>query len=339
MKVFHLPKILTKELINNMNSTDLYPKPLNSIGYNYYAVQTRIKFYDLLLAPENMGKRFYYVIEHLIRDVFNYEKNIDTIATQYFGEKVSDDFLQVWEIVLNYNLVSNKISTNNDTADKVFEKLKKYTNITIQKNKKYSHLFLLNEITLKTTELEINKKITKFIKNLENLEKNGHLVIKIKDSITAPSLHLLYMLSMLFEDVYIYRPELSYVSHGEKYIIARNFSGKTMKYNVENEYLTLDINLPTEYLFAINIINRILMQEEYILVNIMRNYIEGQNYFGEEYHANLARQKANSDKWIANHLMLSTKDYNELMKIKEEEFEKNIKNFENVIEDRKKLYL
>jgi hypothetical protein len=179
MKVFHLPKILTNELINNINSTDLYPKPLNSIGYNYYAVQTRTKFYDLLLAPENMGKRFYYVIEHLIRDVFNYEKNIDTIATQYFGEKVSDDFLQVWEIVLNYNLVSNKISTNNDTAEKVFEKLKKYTNITIQKNKKYSHLFLLNEITLKTTELEINKKITKFIKNLENLEKNGHLVIKI----------------------------------------------------------------------------------------------------------------------------------------------------------------
>jgi hypothetical protein len=339
MKVFLLPELSSKEVIKDINSTDLYPRPLNSIGYNYYTVQTRTKFYDLLLAPENMGKRFYYVIEHLIRDVFNYDKNIDTIATQYFGEKVSDDFLQVWEIVLNFNLVMNKISTNNDTAENVFEKLKKYTNISIQKNKKYSHLFLLNEITLKTTELEINKKITKFIKNLENLEKNGHVVIKIKDSITALSLHLLYMLSMLFEDVYIYRPELSYISHGEKYIIARNFSGKTMKYNLHNEYLTLDINLPTEYLFAINIINRILMQEEYILVNTMRNYIESQNYFGEEYHANLARQKANSDKWIADHLMLSTKDYNELMKIKESELEKGVKNFDNIIDDRKKLYL
>jgi hypothetical protein len=81
------------------------------------------------------------------------------------------------------------------------------------------------------------------------------------------------------------------------------------------------------------------MQEEYILVNTMRNYIESQNYFGEEYHANLARQKANSDKWIADHLMLSTKDYNELMKIKESELEKGVKNFDNIIDDRKKLYL
>jgi len=338
MKVFLLPK-LSKESISTINSTDLYPRPLNSIGYNYFAVQTRTKFYDLLLAPENVGKRFYYVIEHLIPDVFNYDKNIDTITKQYFGDKVSDDFLQVWEIVLNFNLISNKVSTNNEVADNVFEKLKKYTNITVQKNKKYTHLFLLNEITLKTTELEINKNITKFIKNIENLEKNGHVVIKIKDSITAPSLHLLYMLSILFEDVFIYRPELSYISHGEKYIIARNFSDKSFKYNIENEYLTLNINLPTEYLFAINIINRVLMQEEYILVNIMRNYIESQNYFGEEYHTNLGRQKSNSDKWIADHLMLSTKDYNELIKIKETELDKSIKNFNNVIEDKKRLYL
>ena len=129
MKVFLLPESSSKDEIKNINSTDLYPRPLNSIGYNYYTVQTRTKFYDLLLAPENMGKRFYYVIEHLIRDVFNYDKNIDTIATQYFGEKVSDNFLQVWEIVLNFNLVMSKISTNNEVAENVFDKLKKYTNI------------------------------------------------------------------------------------------------------------------------------------------------------------------------------------------------------------------
>ena len=96
MKVFLLPKI-SKESISNIDSTDLYPRPLNSIGYNYFSVQTRTKFYDLLLTPENVGKRFYYVIEHLIPDVFNYDKNIDTITKQYFKCKmlnVSNSFVK-----------------------------------------------------------------------------------------------------------------------------------------------------------------------------------------------------------------------------------------------------
>ena len=340
MKVFLLPKISSKEILSYVNSNNLNSNPLMSIGENYYIIQTKDKFNKLISAPENQNKRFYYIIENLIKDVPNYDKNIDIITKKYFGESVSDEFLQVWEIVLNFNLVTKNVSTNNEIANLVFDKLKKYTNVSVSKSKKYTHLFLLNTITLTTRENDINKKITKFIENLNDLEKSGTLVIKIKDTVTMSSMHLIYMLSYLFEDVYIYRPEFSYTSHGEKYIVCTNFSGKQLKYNTDKDYILLNnVEIPPEYIFTLNIINRILMQEEYIMLSIMRTYIESQNYYGEEYHKYLAKQESNSDKWISNNLMLSSKDYNELIKIKEDELEKSIEEYTNLIEERTKMYL
>jgi hypothetical protein len=81
------------------------------------------------------------------------------------------------------------------------------------------------------------------------------------------------------------------------------------------------------------------MQEEYIMLNIIRNYIESQNYFGEEYHKYLAKQESNSDKWISNHLMLSSKDYDELVKIKEDELDKSLEIYKKLLEDKSKMYL
>jgi hypothetical protein len=100
-----------------------------------------------------------------------------------------------------------------------------------------------------------------------------------------------------------------------------------------------NVEIPPEYIFTLNIINRILMQEEYITLSIIRTYIESQNYYGEEYHKYLAKQESNSDKWISNNIMLSSKDYDELIKIKEDELEKSIEEYTKLIEERTKMYL
>ena len=336
MRVFLLP--LPSKNINNVDSTNLYPKPLNTIGYNYFQVQTNDSIYKLLLAPENVGKKFYYIMENLISDI-NYDKNIDTISEKYFGEKPTSNFLQLWEILLTFDLSDkfSKISTNDDTLKLVFEKFKKYSKIDITSNKKITHLCLLNTVEFDTSELDISKKITKFLDNLESLEKGGCLMIKIKELIHAPSVHLLYLLSSIFEQVYIYRPVLSYISRGEKYIVCKNYKDTKLKYNLTQDYLSLDMNLPTEYIFTVNIINRILMQEEYIVRNKMRNFINSQNYFGDEYHSQLALQQNNSDNWIANNLVLSSKDYDELKKIKEKELNKSVELFESLIDEKTKL--
>jgi hypothetical protein len=170
MRVFPLP-VIEKNNLTVVKSTDLYPKPLNTIGYNYFQVQTHDGISKLLLAPENVGKKFYYIMENLTSDV-SYDKNIETLTTKYFGENMSNEFLQLWEIVLTFNLINSnlKVSSNDDVLKLVFDKLKKFVKVT--SNKKMTHLCLLNQITFETTELEISKKITKFMNNLESLEKN-----------------------------------------------------------------------------------------------------------------------------------------------------------------------
>jgi len=335
MRVFLLP-VPDKNTITTVKSTDLHPKPLNTIGYNYFQVQTNDSIYKLLLAPENVGKKFYYIMENLTSDI-SYDKNIDTISSKYFGESVDNNFLQLWEILLIFDLVKSKVSTNDETLTNVFNKLKKYAKTDVVDTKKLTHLCLLNNITFEVTELEISKKITKFMSKLELLEKGGSLIIKVKELIHAPSIHLLYFLSNIFEEVYIYRPDLSYMSRGERYIVCKNYKDTNIKYELSNDYITLNMNLPTDYIFTVNIINRVLMQEEYIVRNKMRNFINNQNYFGDEYHTQLAIQQNNSDNWIANNLVLSAKDYDELQKIKEKELNKSIKLFESLINEKTKI--
>lgn len=336
MRIFPLPVLSKENNLTVVKSTDLYPKPLNTIGYNYFQVQTNDSIYKLLLAPENIGKNFYNIMENITSDV-SYDKNIDILSEKYFEEKVNNNFLQLWEIMLSFNLVQSKVLTNDDTLKLVFDKLKKFVKLTA--NKKITHLCLLNEITFETTELEISKKITKFLKNLESLEKGGSLIIKVKELIHAPSIHLLYLLSNIFEEVYIYRPELSYISRGERYIVCKNYISNNIKYELSNDYISLNINLPTDYIFTVNAINRILMQEEYIVRNKIRNFINSQNYYGDEYHTQLALQQNNSDNWIASNLIISVKNYTELQKVKEKELNKSIELFETLIDDKSKLVL
>ena len=71
----------------------------------------------------------------------------------------------------------------------------------------------------------------------------------------------------------------------------------------------------------------------------MRNFIESQNYYGDEYHTQLALQQNNSDNWIANNLIISVKNYTELQKMKEKELNKSIELFETLIDDKSELIL
>jgi len=333
MNVFLLPE-LPKTTLDGIKSTDVIPKPLNSSGYNYYTTQTNDAIFKLINEPENVNRKFYYIIEKLVSDTPNYENNIETISKKYFGEKVSNEFLQLWELFNTFDLITKTVSTNDKTTEEVFDKLKKFADVKITKNKKLSHLVMLNEIKLNNSfvaELDINKKITKFIDNLENLDKHGHFIVKVQELISPPSLSLLYMLSYLFENVYVYRPELSLTFTGEKYIVCTNYLDKKFKFDTKKDFLDLEMIIPNDYIFTLNIINRFLMQEEYIIRNKIRAYINSQNYFGDEYHDALSVQQNNSDKWISSNLMLSAKDYKDLQKIKQSNLNKSISEFKSFV--------
>ena len=54
-------------------------------------------------------------------------------------------------------------------------------------------------------------------------QNTGNFVLKMFDIFTDTSLHLLYLLNLCYEDVYIYKPVTSRPTNSEKYIICKNF--------------------------------------------------------------------------------------------------------------------
>ena len=56
------------------------------------------------------------------------------------------------------------------------------------------------------------------------LKKNGSFVLKIFDIFYKPTVECIYLLSTLFKDVYIYKPNTSRSGNSEKYIICKYFN-------------------------------------------------------------------------------------------------------------------
>lgn len=54
-------------------------------------------------------------------------------------------------------------------------------------------------------------------------KKNGFFILKMFDILTETSIHLLYLLSCFYKEVYIYKPKTSRPTNSEKYIICKYF--------------------------------------------------------------------------------------------------------------------
>jgi 23S rRNA U2552 (ribose-2'-O)-methylase RlmE/FtsJ len=52
-------------------------------------------------------------------------------------------------------------------------------------------------------------------------QENGHFILKVFDIFTDTSMHLLYLLTLCFTDVYIYKPKTSRPTNSEKYVVCK----------------------------------------------------------------------------------------------------------------------
>jgi 23S rRNA U2552 (ribose-2'-O)-methylase RlmE/FtsJ len=55
-------------------------------------------------------------------------------------------------------------------------------------------------------------------------KKNGHFILKMFDILTETSIHLVYLLFLFYDNVYIYKPKTSRPTNSEKYIICKYFN-------------------------------------------------------------------------------------------------------------------
>lgn len=63
---------------------------------------------------------------------------------------------------------------------------------------------------------------------------NGNFILKMFDVFTDTSIHLLYLLSLCYEEVVVYKPKTSRPTNSEKYVICKNFK---LNENLRNHVL------------------------------------------------------------------------------------------------------
>lgn len=123
----------------------------------------------------------------------------------------------------------------------------------------------------------------------------GNFVCKFYETFTINSAKLLAILTELYENVYIIKPYTSRPSNSEKYVICINFNNKNLDIIVDKLLAILNekgkfitnmfpsYELASSFRTAITNINISIANQQYIIINKMVEFIDSQNYRGEQY--------------------------------------------------------
>ena len=121
----------------------------------------------------------------------------------------------------------------------------------------------------------------------------GFFILKVFDIFTTTSVHLLYLLNLVYSEVYIYKPKTSRPTNSEKYIICKNFKlnnrehllyklkqlSETLKLQ-RNKYtsFTLFDEIPQEFTDKIKLMNISLLNKQCEHLNTAINLCENQEF-------------------------------------------------------------
>lgn len=278
--------IKTQIEINNSNETDIsfnsceeLIKIVNPYEYVFFKVPGS-KFSVSKLKPKT--NEFYDLFEIIVTlnifELYN-NKSIKTlhISSNYQDSNECMEMLRenYDDVIINYDTNTNK-ETFENTNDTKFD------------------IMFLNKCND-----DINSYIINFIEFtmliLRYQEYGGTSIIKIDYVFHKPVIDLLYLLSSLFEKVYIIKPNTSNITTFEKYIVCKNFNipnetklevyksnyNKLSNFvkNLDNKNITSIINseIPCYFINKIDDMNIILGQQQLESMNQIINIIKNKN--------------------------------------------------------------
>ena len=240
--------------VNNKNSSVCKYKPLSRSFFKMIEIINIFNFLD----EKNEINCF-----HLAEgpggfiEAFNYIRNND--KDKYYGMTLISDDVNVpsWKKSNNY-LINNKnilIEYGKSKDGDLF----------LQENLKYCYEKYGNSMDYITADggfdfsIDFNKQedlslkliFSQIIYAIFMQKKNGHFVIKIFDIFKYKTVELIFLLSNLYENVYIYKPHTSRIANSEKYIICKYYK-KNFTNNYEyilNNYTYILDNIDSIYSF------------------------------------------------------------------------------------------
>lgn len=351
IQVYKLPKnnnldIFTKT--NNLVINSPYENhPLFTLGYHYFIGRTRDAM-NIVNKLETKNE-FYYVVNPFEPIVVSYEDNINNLSKIYLKKDIElRDFYKFWEICFLFDVVDGDnldIMVFKDYGE--IEAIKLYREKFLEKQsrkdkfyKEYkkginADLIIVNDISNKEN-LFVETLLQHLINIINCQNKKGNLIIKLGDTYTTSTIKIIYLLTTLYKDCYLYKPFLSRPSDNEKYIICKNFDANDSKKVISNleiiikslksNYITdIFIDISHEMLKdlynTIKFINIKLVNQQQIIINDIVKYIKDNNYYGDKYHEYRNQQIEATQWWVSNFYPPS----NNLYKTNKDTFEKSLK--------------
>jgi len=149
-------------------------------------------------------------------------------------------------------------------------------------------------------------------------KQSGHFILKVFDIFTNTSMHLLYLLSLLYEDVFIYKPKTSRPTNSEKYVICKNFKceqdtldkitnvifelSKTLKSMKKNKYNSFELfeEIPLEFINRVKHINNYYIDRQCTFLEKAIKLCENTNFIDDyenQLNSSLEERKNTFKQW------------------------------------------
>ena len=175
---------------------------------------------------------------------------------------------------------------------------------------------------------------TEILNALKIQAKNGNFVLRIYETFTLVTIKMIYLLTLYYDEVIIYKPYFSRNTSSEKYVICKKFKydqvkdkkflnnkldklEKTLEYMNTTRFI-VDIFpqfIPeTNYLDVFKYINILVANTQQIIINKLVQYIKSNNYFGDDYHMYRENQILATKWWISTYFVESKVDFTKLVK-------------------------
>ena len=244
MSYYILPKNNNNININPVLSEVSFYKPYISHSlYNYYN-ESREQIVDICIKDTDVSLNTY---EEIIKIVNPYEYIFSKVPGSKFSvsklkpkTNLFYDFLEVsttlnvFDGFKNRNINSLHITKNHIDSIECFEMLRENyaDNICYSDNMNDEYIKTLNDtkfdfLFFETKNECINSYITSFIECLtiilRHQNSEGLCIFKINHIFYKPFIDILYLLSSLYEKIYIIKPNTSNVTSFDKYIVCKFF--------------------------------------------------------------------------------------------------------------------
>jgi hypothetical protein len=251
----HYLNIVTQQIksyFDNVNDTnnaivnyEIICKIINPYEFIFSKVPG-LKYSVSKLKPQN---NIFFIIMEIMYNFNIFENMNDNINTIHLGKNSHSiiDCMNIMREYYNDNHIFFELNESSNIND-LFKKYNEMKSLNIQKQSIDFLYFELNNKIYLNTNNYISGLIVFLQLILTYQKENGVTIIKIDNVFYKPIIDVLYILTSLFDKIYIVKPNTTNIITNERYLVCKHFNVKTNETLVNNLELLIKTLNSSDYI-------------------------------------------------------------------------------------------